>query len=218
GVQRQTLVDISRLLRVELVNANLEKLQRLGRGMGVQSVPIKLLPTDHGNEWISLLADWYGITYMAPFDARNTGMKSGSFDFITSTNTLEHIPPSDILSILKECHRLLKSNGRISFLIDYQDHYSYFDSRIGIYNFLQYSALRWKVFNPPLHYQNRLRHSDYREMGRECKFDLEAEELPTLNSTVFRDIDSLQIHPSFVNRYERDQLAVQRSHMVFCKL
>ena len=216
GVQKQTLVDINKLLRVELVNATLEKLQRLGNRLGIGKIPIKLLPTD-GNQWIGLLEELYGIKYAAPFDARDTGLEPGSFDFITSTNTLEHIPPNDILLILKECHRLLKSDGRLSFVIDYQDHYSYFDPRIGIYNFLQYSSSRWKIFNPPLHYQNRLRHLDYCEISQKCDFDLEKQELPELSSATFRNLESLRLHSSFAEQYLPEQLAIPRSHMLLRK-
>lgn len=216
GVQKQTLVDIAKLLRIELVNATLEKLQRMGDHIGIRAVPIRLLPTGSKDEWIELLAQWYGIKYIAPFDARNTGLASGSFDFITSTNTLEHIPPGDILLILKECHRLLKPDGRLSFLIDYQDHYSYFDSRIGIYNFLQYSSSLWKLFNPPLHYQNRLRHLDYCEMSQECAFTVEAEEITPGGSGAISDLGLVRLHSSF-QRYQPGQLAIPRSHMLLRK-
>lgn len=47
------------------------------------------------------------------------------------------------------------------FLIDYQDHYSYFDSNLSIYNFLRFSSKEWEKYNCSLHYQNRLRHSDF---------------------------------------------------------
>src|SRR5207245_10558273 len=54
--------------------------------------------------------------------------------------------------------------------IDYTDHYSHFDKSISPYNFLQYSDKAWALFNPPLHYQNRLRHRDYLDLLRAAGF------------------------------------------------
>src|SRR5262249_18170743 len=96
----------------------------------------------------------------------------GSVDYITSTNTLEHIPPNEIAAILRECHRLLPPEGLMSFRVDYQDHYSYFDRGISAYNFLQYSEHTWKWCSPSLHYQNRLRHCDYLRLYEEAGFEV----------------------------------------------
>ena len=82
-------------------------------------------------------------------------------DYICSYSVLEHIPLDSIRRIFSECYRVLKPNGRIVFLIDYQDHYSYFDSNLSIYNFLRFSSKEWEKYNCSLHYQNRLRHSDF---------------------------------------------------------
>ena len=40
-------------------------------------------------------------------------------------------------------------------------HYSCFDGTIGPYNFLRFSDELWGLVSPGLHYQNRLRRSDY---------------------------------------------------------
>ena len=42
-------------------------------------------------------------------DARATGLPAGSVDFVTSTSTLEHIPEDDLVPLLAECRRLLRS-------------------------------------------------------------------------------------------------------------
>lgn len=103
----------------------------------------------------------YRILYLAPADMRATELDTGSVDFICSTSTLEHIPPREIEAILKECGRLLTPDGRMSFVIDYHDHYCTGDARISRFNFYKYPAWLWRLFNPSMHYQNRLRHSDY---------------------------------------------------------
>ena len=137
GVENQILVDIRNLLRSNLINSTIEKFQRMGSNLGLDREPHHFLPS--GCSLLLPLSKYYGIKYLAPYDARNTGIDACSIDFITSTNTLEHIPPKDIQMILKECHRLLKDDGVMSFFIDYSDHYSHFDRTITVYNFLQYS-------------------------------------------------------------------------------
>ena len=75
----------------------------------------------------------------ARFDARASGLHAGCVDIITSTNTLEHIPPGEIAAILRECARLLREGGLMSSSIDLQDHYHWFDKNISVYNFLRFS-------------------------------------------------------------------------------
>jgi SAM-dependent methyltransferase len=217
GVERQTLVDIRPLLKIELVNASIEKLRRMATALGLRRVPgEQFSATNHGN-WRNLLRERYGINYLAPCDARATGLKNGSFDFITSTDTLEHIPAEDISLILKECHRVLKPDGRLSFIIDYQDHYSYFDRSIGLYNFLRYSPRSWGVYNPPLHFQNRLRHLDYRNIFLGCGFVPQQEELLGPTPQDIEALGQLKIHASFAGRYSAEELGVRRSHVVLRK-
>ncbi len=101
----------------------------------------------------------------------------------------------------------------MSFQIDYQDHYSYFDPRLSSYNYLRYSDRRWQWFNPTLHFQNRLRHSDYLEL-----FSNEA--LQVVDATVDRgteqdrrDIEQLDLAPDF-RSHTVDDLAARRSVVV----
>jgi SAM-dependent methyltransferase len=170
GVERQMLVDVRPLLRAELINHTIEQFQRLAPRLGLRRQPDKLVP--HGRKGVAAVRDYYGIRYLAPRDARATGLPAGSVDCITSTSTLEHVPSRDIPAILSECRRLLREDGIVSFRVDYQDHYASFDPHISIYNFLQYSERAWARYNPPLHYQNRLRHRDYVELFERAGFTL----------------------------------------------
>jgi hypothetical protein len=102
GVKSQVLVDIRRLLRMELVNEILRKLERIDGEVHLCRSPKKAFDEGHSDRWIDLLSEWYGIQYLAPCDARNTGLENASIDFVTSTNTLEHIPAADIRLIVKE--------------------------------------------------------------------------------------------------------------------
>lgn len=161
GVDAQTLVDIRANVRLDLVrdagNRIAEHRAELEERLGTE-----LRPPEVGS--ISTLEDLEaatGIRYLAPRDARDTGLAPGSFDLISSTFTLEHIPAGDIAEILAESARLLTEDGLIRCSIDMKDHYSYFDENLSHYNFLRYSNRRWKLLNPPLHFQNRLRYEDY---------------------------------------------------------
>ncbi|MGH9278625.1 MAG: class I SAM-dependent methyltransferase [Acidimicrobiales bacterium] len=158
GVNHQTIVDIRPLTRVDLV-------ADLARRLRSKDLPAAFVrrPEEPGGDDLDGYLARHGISYRAPLD-RSTGLPAGSVDGITSTNTLEHIPPADIAAILRECRRLLAPGGVMSFQIDYQDHYSYFDPSISVYNFLRYDDRRWRLYNPSLHFQNRLRHRDYLDL------------------------------------------------------
>ncbi len=168
GVERQTTVDLFPLLYPELVNRALQSLARLP-SEGFVRQPEGPLPEKH---MVEALQERFGITYRAPFDLRESILPEASVDFIMSTNTLEHVPPAEIKAIMTQCRRLLAPGGASSFRIDYADHYSYADSAITSYNFLRYGPRTWRLFNPSLHYQNRLRHADYAELFQQCGFKI----------------------------------------------
>jgi SAM-dependent methyltransferase len=164
GASKVFVYDIKRLATVEQVNDAIRQLCEIK------------YPNSSNPDWPSIrnldadLFNKYRVNYVAPGDARRTGLPANSVDFIYSTSTLEHIPRNEMHSILCECRRILKHEGRVSFIIDYHDHYSTADAGISRFNFFRYSNALWKWFNPPNHYQNRLRHSDYERIFTETEF------------------------------------------------
>ena len=154
GVGRQVLVDIRPSARVELVNDSLSRLER---------EPIQSLAE---------LEERFGIEYLAPCDARATGLPAESVDFVSSTDVCEHVPEDDLAAIFRECFRLLRPGGAFSCRIDLQDHYSYFDRSLSRYNFLRFSEGTWALVNSPIHFQNRLRAPDYLRLVRDAGFEL----------------------------------------------
>ena len=60
--------------------------------------------------------------------------------------------------------QILNESGIISFAIDYSDHFSHTDSKIGPLNFLKYSNKTWEKYNTNYLFHNRLRHQDYRKL------------------------------------------------------
>lgn len=214
GVERQILVDIRKLLRPKLVSDTIEKFQQLALDLKLLRKPDWFL--DGGRTFIASLKKYYGIEYQAPCDARHTGLDAGSIDCITSTNTLEHILPQDIQGILRECHRLLRDDGLMSFRIDYQDHYAYFDSDITVYNFLLYSDKAWALFSPSLHYQNRLRHRDYLELFQSAGFDVIEERHAHGTSADLETIERLPLDKRF-RTYHSAELAVHNALIILQK-
>jgi len=154
GVERQILVDLHPNVHIGLVNVSIERLRSLPSERTLREIggPIGSLEE---------LEPRFGIRYLAPCDARATGLPATSVDVVTSTSTLEHIPEDDLVPLLAECRRLLRPDGVLSSRIDLSDHYSHFDDSLSPYNFLRYSDRRWNLLNSSLLHQNRLRRPDY---------------------------------------------------------
>lgn len=160
GVERQVLVDRNPLARPYLLEDALEKVRRLGPALGFARVP-DLRGLRPGPELLDALRAGLGIEYRAPADARATGLPAEAVDVVTSNSTLEHVPVDELGPLLSECRRILRPEGWMCMRVDYEDHYGYFDPRVSPYQFLYYSDREWAKYSPALHYQNRLRHSDY---------------------------------------------------------
>ena len=171
GVGRQILVDIRPSARLELVNHAIAGYERLRPALEEEAGrPLREL----GGEAASLaeLEPRLGLRYLAPCDARDTGLPAESIELVTSTDTCEHIPAGDLAAIFAECRRLLRPGGVFSCRIDLQDHYSYFDRSLSRYHFLRYSDRAWALVNSPLHFQNRLRSPEYLELVRGAGFEV----------------------------------------------
>src|ERR671935_2861575 len=171
GVGRQVLVDIRPSARAELVNDSLAAFERLWDELEGEAGR-ELRQLGGAVHTVAELEERLGIAYLAPRDARATGLAGESVDFASSTDVCEHVPPDDLAAIFRECRRLLRPGGAFSCRIDLQDHYSYFDRSLSPYNFLRFSDRAWRLVNSPLHYQNRLRAPDYLRLISETGFEL----------------------------------------------
>jgi hypothetical protein len=172
GVRRQIVVDIRPLLRPELVADLARRLHEVtDPPAGWDPAPPP--PAGLLDRWLRDL----GIDYRAPADARATGLAPRTIDVVTSSNTLEHIPPDDIVAIGREVSRVLAPQGLASFEVDYSDHYSHFDPSLSPWNFLGIPERRWAWLNSSLHYQNRLRHRDYRALLTQAHLSIVEERL-----------------------------------------
>lgn len=214
GVERQIVTDVTRLARVELVNHSIKQFRTVTHEVPLVRRPDSVIPAGQGLE--DTLEREYHIEYRAPASVDDLTIPNGSVDCITSTATLEHVPPQEIPHILAACHRILRPDGIMIHDIDYKDHYSYFDSSISKYNFLKYSAAQWNRYNPSLHYQNRLRHSDCVAMFRASGFEVVDEEVVHATEREVGEIERLGLHEEF-KRYDRKDLLIGSSLVVLKK-
>lgn len=196
GLPYQVVTDIQPLLKIGLVN---DVLKRYGFDLQIGDV-IKL-------------KEKTGIEYISGIDAKNTGFATASFEFIHSTDTLEHIPKNDILPILQECYRLLAPGGIISCIIDLQDHYQYFDKSISPFNFYCFENDEWeKKYNNPLQYQNRLLANDYYSFFAQAGFAPIQMELTKASDSVIAGFSGLPLSSQYANK-SVDELSNLRCHI-----
>ncbi len=216
GVNRQVVVDLRRLLRPSLVAMTAARLNRLAqesngiRPLSALAEPQKMQPL------IDTLKEKYGIEYVAPFDARESGWEPASVDYITASKVLCHIPEPELRLIMLECRRLLRDDGLAAFVIDYRDQYSYSDSTIGPYNYLQFSDEEWTRFNPPLHYQNRMRHSDYLRVFEQTGFEPIIATTACPDDAIAKSFDSIKPAGRFAS-YDAQDLKIARGEFVLRK-
>jgi len=196
GIGRQVLVDIRPSARLELVNDSISSFERLREELAAEAGQ-KLRPLGGPLRALAELETHLGITYLAPCDARDTGLTAESVDFVSSTDTCEHIPEADLAAIFVECRRLLRPGGAFSCRIDLQDHYAYFDPSLSRYNFLRFSDGAWRLINSPLHHQNRLRSPDYLRLVRDAGFELVVERPSGPSEEGLAELETLPLAPRF---------------------
>lgn len=140
-------------------------------------------------------------------DAQRTGLRPGTIDLMVSTGVLQHIPRDVLVNILKEFQRIGTRESVMSHYLNLADQYSYFDRNITPFNFLRFSNERWKWFNSPITWLNRMRISDYRELFAETGFQV-IKEINVSGSV--EDLKSIPLAPEF-QKYKLEDLLVLRS-------
>lgn len=203
GYQNQIVIDIDRMVTPEKLN-----------GVLAQPPLNSLRDTPFTDQFESELKA-LGVDYRAPGDMRRSGLDDASVSAVTSTNTLEHIPPADIEKILVECERILRPGGICSFKIDYSDHYAHTDPSITIYNFLKYSESTWRWLCPPNHYQNRLRHRQFQAMFGQTGMETVAERGTTIDNWS-QALARVQPDAAFAG-FSDEELAIKAGYFVLRK-
>lgn len=217
GIQRLYCIDMRELVLPELLNNTISRLGKLKEEIGFDYSLSERIPLITASNFRDVLMKYFRIDYRAPMDARCTSLDESTVDFIVSNSTLEHIPEDDVVKILNECYRLLKKGGIVSCLINYKDHWISCDRSISIYNFLRYSPSQWQRYNPPLQYQNRLRHRDYLDIISQTQFEV-LEDNPLMPCREEIDLlKNLQIDACFRDKYTFEELGIKSSKIVLIK-
>lgn len=166
GVKRILSFDLTKHLLPDLTMKVLRAvgscLPDLAQGSGV---PLPVLQ-DRFESLVSargmyVLAKRSGFEYRAPCDVTTSNIEPHSVDLLYSNLVFEHVTPKALAEILAFSRRVLKPGGRAWHHIDYSDHYAH-SNDLSLINFLRYGERTWDAFGQSaLHYQNRLRRSDY---------------------------------------------------------
>jgi SAM-dependent methyltransferase len=111
------------------------------------------------------------IRYGLPVDACKTPYEAGSFDYVVSSNVLEHVPPEVIRGMFTESRRVLKPGGYNLHHVNPGDHFSVGDSRVTTVHFVRYSSRAWYwIGGSGLAYHNRLRCVEYARLLESAGF------------------------------------------------
>lgn len=183
GVDHVYSIDINRLMTVQTLTETMQSMANLARSNHLEATlpvlcddRVALLEevlAEHTAEPMTLDAILARLNIACMVgDARATDFAENTFDLILSNATLEHISRPILVDIFKEFQRIIKMDGVMSHLIDMRDHYAYFDRHISELNYLRFEEQTWRWFNTALHYQNRLRCSDYHQVHQETGFTI----------------------------------------------
>jgi hypothetical protein len=218
GAERVIGLDRIRLIRpteVKLVTESLRKnLQSVKRHLQIVDEQLeKRFYVIQSSESLEELKRIMHFDYLAPTDASNTAVARGAVDIVYTNGVLEHVPALDLWAMVLEHRRILGEAGIAFHSINLVDHYRTIDKNLSGVNFLQYSDRFWETFvNSSIHYQNRLRKSDYLRLferaGAEilyCKEHIRDADLVAL--------ETMKIAPRFRGYSARD-LAVHRLDVV----
>jgi Methyltransferase domain len=183
GAERVATIDVSPLLDRERVARVLDLYARaLGEGWldlpGVDHARAEALVEGARARREGSPAELLEVLGVTPLvgDARAASLPPGSIDLIVSNNVLEHIAADMLAGVLAELRRLAAPGAVMDHFIDHSDHYAHFDRSITEFNYLRYPPALWRLVNNRLHYQNRLRASDYRRLVERAGFRVVAEQ------------------------------------------
>lgn len=216
GFQKLICVDVRKLIFADLLNDSIRKIKELN------DPEIKLSKSQEAikftkNNSEEMFKNFFDVFYIAPLDARNTNLKENSIDYCVTNAVLEHIPADIIYDIMKETFRILKKGAIMSNVIDYRDHFAYFDNTINFYNYLQFTGAEWKKMNPDIMHQNRMRHKDYIKIINDIGFEIVKEEPAMPDDNLMESLKKLKISEEFSSQYTFDEMKILGSQLVLRK-
>lgn len=138
------------------------------------------------------------IRYLAPSDARRTGLPDASIDCVFSNSVLEHVPMDVIRGMYTESMRILVPGGVMFHSVNCGDHYAYVDRNISQLNYLRYSDAQWQRWNNAFLYQNRVRAHRFVDEAREAGFAIVLDTAKP-HPTRLQQLAQVPVHPQFAH-------------------
>jgi SAM-dependent methyltransferase len=215
GAQEIWTIDIEPLLSAERLAAMLEMLCEFERTGELQRLLPRLQP-ERMNELRKVLAQAGTRDPVSTLEAihihalvgeaQKTNLPPGTIDFFFSNGVLHYIPRPVLQSIMREWHRLAAPGAVFSHRLNLRDQYAYFDKRITVFNFLQFTESEWHRWDSPLTSQIRYRVSDFRDLFAEAGLEIVREE--NISGAV-EDLKKVKLAPEFRSYKEADLLVVE---------
>jgi SAM-dependent methyltransferase len=216
GAERVVTVDINPWLTPRSLRATLEAVDsiagRFAEDFGLAEsqcrenlTRLRTLSEAHPDD-VGPVLDAARIDYRSPVDAGKTDLPPASFDYVITSNVLEHVPPEEIERIGRESIRLLGPGGIAIHHINPGDHFS-LDPRVTTVNFLKFSPRAWRVISAGLAYHNRLRCPEYPHLFRSLGYEIVYErcEVDERALAALRD-GEVAPHPTFAG-FSQEELA-----------
>lgn len=216
GFKKLICVDVRKLVFVSLLNSTLDRINFMStENTKLSKLPEEILFTK--KNFLKIFKERFNLSYIAPLDARYTKFDGNTVDYVVTNAVLEHVPANIIYDILKETFRIMKSGGIMSNIIDYRDHFAYFDNSINFYNYLSFSADQWNKMNPPIMYQNRLRHKDYLNIINDIGFKIVKDEPAFPDESLLKELKFMKLDTCFTEKYTIDEMKILGSQLVLRK-
>lgn len=218
GADGVVTVDITRLLRADLVDAAIAHLERSWSDLrprmlahtdaDVLDARFAILRAARGldDDGLHALLGRMGVDYRAPGDAARLSLPDQSIDLHVTFVVLQHVPPEPMTAILKEGRRVLRREGHMVHIANTSDHFSHADPTLSPLHFLRYSNRAWDLIaGNRFMYQNRMRADEYYARFEEAGLKVaHTEEL--IDERALTDLRAgLPLHPDYRGRpAERD--------------
>jgi SAM-dependent methyltransferase len=213
-------LDITRLLRAELVEASVDYLR-------AHWDKYRTLFTAHADE--ALVDERYAklcsatragvrpndlervlrtmnIDYRSPGDATQINLPDESVDVLISFVVLQHVPRDPMAAILREGRRVLKKSGCMIHTANTSDHFSHVDPSLSPIHFLRWSERQWDLIaGNRFIYQNRMRADDYYDVFRAAGLRVSHKQ-ESVDERALRDLrNGIPLHSDWQGREpERD--------------
>ena len=167
-----TSFDLYRHLDQALVELSLNKLTDL-RLDASKKFPFPCCMQEEGALLDPLKIDLSHLHYLAPYDARVTGLEDNTIDCYFSQAVLEHVPQPIIEELLAESFRILKPGGVCYHYIQPTMHAAWMDSKATGIDYLTCTDWSWKHFyENDISHECRLRGTDHLTLIRKAGFEV----------------------------------------------